>query len=527
MRLWTSTVAGVLVLVAFPFLLFAFLIGLIVISLVLIVDLKTVSPVVLLVPAGIALIFGLRFLTRRIDVTPAGLSLVEPDHPELWALVRRLAQVAGARVPDEIWLTADANALVVEETRLLGLVSVRRRMCVGIPLMVGFDQAQLAAVLTHELAHYAKQHTRLARVGYRGRGAVISMVRVLDIPDADVFTRLVRRLLSRWARLYLLASSGMSRRLEWAADKTAMRAVGSAAAASALRETSALDASWQIFTRNHLVMGWWAGCLPADPFGGYARLRAALRESLDEIRANPSADISPFDGHPSMAARVAALDGTRVPPMIDVTTGRAIDLLDAPDRTLDTALIRALPSAARGMRRVSWATIAVVFGRVDGLAQARPLLEQAAELTGRAPTLGTLLAVFDAGRVAGLTNEPLTYRIGLSGQREMVRPAVLHAGLAAAVATAMAEVGAGWWEPDWPHRARFVPTPNVDLDALVEAALADQPDTAPLRAALTMAGVDLNRTTTWRDDVRDHQAAVSAEAPSGRPRDGVAMVERA
>lgn len=502
MGLWMRTVAGVLLLVAFPLLLFAFLAGLVVIAVVVMLDLWVMWPAVLLVPAGLALFQGFRVLTRRIDTTPAGLPLVEHDHPELWALVRGLAQVVDARVPNEIYLTADSNASVVEETRLLGLVSVRRRMCVGVPLVVGLDKAQLAAVLTHELAHCARQHTWLDRVAYRGRGALVGMVSVLeilDVPEVDVITRLLRTVLSWWTRLYLRASSGISRRLEWAADEAAVRAVGSAATASALREIAVLDASWQMFTENHLMMGWPAGYLPEDPFGGYAELRAALHEQLDEIRANPSAEISPYDGHPPMSERVAAVEGMRVAPVAEGLAGQATDLLNDPVTTLDTALIRALPSTAHGMRRVDWAAIAVVFGRLFGLAMARPLLGKAAELTRKAPTLGTLLTVFDSGRIAGLSDEPREYRIGPSGQREMARPDALRDGLAAAVTMALDEVGAGWWEPDWPHRARFVPTLCPNLVALIDAALADQPDTAPLRAALTTAGVDLDRTTTWRD----------------------------
>jgi Zn-dependent protease with chaperone function len=523
MSFWIRTVAGVLLLVAFPFLLFVFLVGLIVITLMLMFDMGLTWTILPLVPACTALILGLRFLTRRIDATPAGLSLVEHDHPELWALVRKLAKAVNASVPDDIRLTADANASIVEETRLLGLVSVRRRMLVGVPLMVGLDRTQLAAVLTHELAHCAKQHMWLARVAYRGRGALISTVSDLD---DGVFDRLLKTLLSWWTRLYLRASSGMSRRLEWAADGAAVRAVGSTATASALRETAALEASWQIFTKNHLVMGWRAGYLPADPFGGYAELRIALHEWLNEIRATPRADISPYDSHPPLAARVAALDGMRVPPTLDGDEGQATGLLNDPATILNSALIHTLPPAAHGMRRVDWATIADIFGRLEGLTQANPLLAQAAGLTGKAPTLGTLLAVLDSGRIAGLLGEPRTYRIGPGGQREMIRPTALRDGLTAAVTTALAEVGAGRWEPNLPHRARFVPTPDLDLGALIVAALAKNPDTVPLRAALTTAGVDLNRTTTWRDDVRDQHDSES-EAPTGRPRDSVAADKRA
>src|SRR5262249_46363752 len=154
----------------------------------------------------LVMIRGLQLLAAPRAVAPVGTPAPERTHPELWALVRRLAVVADAEPPDEIHLTADANANVAEETRLLGLVSVRRRMYIGAPLIAGLDTAALAAVLTHELGHYAHHHTRVTALAYRGRVALTNTVAVLQ---GDPIQWLLRVLLSGWTTLYLRLSMGL------------------------------------------------------------------------------------------------------------------------------------------------------------------------------------------------------------------------------------------------------------------------------------------------------------------------------
>jgi Zn-dependent protease with chaperone function len=125
---------------------------------------------IFVVPAGLVVLRGLGTLVARIEVPDAGVPLTESAQPELWRLVRRLAEVAGTRPPDKIFLIADVNAAVLEETRVLGLISRDRRMFIGAPLLAGMREDQLAAVLTHELAHYGNRDTRLSGLVYRVDG---------------------------------------------------------------------------------------------------------------------------------------------------------------------------------------------------------------------------------------------------------------------------------------------------------------------------------------------------------------------
>jgi Zn-dependent protease with chaperone function len=510
MGLWVRTLAGVLLLAVFPFALVLLLAGMVTLQVVLFVhSIGTgVKWLIIVVPFSMVMLRALAALTGPIDIPTSGVPLTKGKQRDLWTLVRQLAEVAGTQPPNEIYLTAEANASVVEETRMLGLVSTRRIMFIGAPLVVTLRTDQLAAILTHELAHYGGHHTRLAAMSYRGRRALTSAVSSLD---ADYIQRLLRRLLKAWTKLYLRASSGLSKRQEREADKAAARAAGSAAAASALREIAPTDMSWDLFTQNHLVMGWPAGYLPADPFGGYEALRASLADRLDELRGNPPAgQVIRYDTHPPMAERVAALEAMAAAPVIELDDGPATELLREPRKALDAALASALVKKAKRMRRASWDTLAAVHGMAEAASVGVPLLERA----GQPATVGSLLSALDAGRITELCDVPAAAGVGPRGRRVLAGPAVL-AGLLAVVQGALAEVGAGHWERDWPSGGRFVT--ELGLGPSLEAAVADPPDTAGLRGLLTAAGVDLDTPLTWRMDVRAHQVVLQPEAPGGGP----------
>lgn len=477
MKLWIRAVLGVALLAAVPIVMLLLLGGLVVAE-VLVVHYHHASWTLVIAPAGFVLVKGLHVLIKEIDTVPVGVPVTERDQPELWDLVRRIAVVAGTQPPDEISLTAAANASVMEDCRFLGLVSTRRRMFIGAPLLAGLRTDQLAAILTHELAHYSNRDTRLSGLTYRGRRAFTSTVSGLN---QDFFQKLLAVLLRGFLVLYLRASAGLSRRQERAADEAAARAVGSGVAASALRELGAIIESWELFIANHLVWGWDAGYLPADPFAGYAELRASMTEELDRIRRNPPERSTPYDTHPPTSARVATLEAMGAEPVVEVRDG---ELLRDHAAVLDAALLSGLVPEARAKARVGWATVANARGLLVASPIAEKTLGAAASLTGQRPTIGNLLDVLDQGRMAELSATRPDNGVGARARRELARPEV-YKGLSAVVAVALADAGLARWKLNWPFGVESVADEPyaTELPALIDAAV-DQADTAGLRALL-------------------------------------------
>ncbi|WP_431676531.1 M48 family metallopeptidase [Kitasatospora sp. KL5] len=88
---------------------------------------------------AVAILRGMSVSLRagRLGPVPNAVAVTPEEQPELWEQVRAAAEVTGERPPDELYLVAEVNAAVAEQTRLLGLLPGRRRMLLGVPLLAG------------------------------------------------------------------------------------------------------------------------------------------------------------------------------------------------------------------------------------------------------------------------------------------------------------------------------------------------------------------------------------------------------
>src|SRR5262249_23086388 len=78
-----------------------------------------------------------------------GPRLTEMDHPELFALLRDIANSASEPMPADVYLINDVNAFVTQRG---GMLSTERRrvMGLGLPLMAVLTVDELKGVVAHE-----------------------------------------------------------------------------------------------------------------------------------------------------------------------------------------------------------------------------------------------------------------------------------------------------------------------------------------------------------------------------------------
>ncbi|MFF4221932.1 M48 family metalloprotease [Streptomyces abikoensis] len=498
-----------------------------------------VCSVVLAVPVlrGVFL-----FSTARAK-EPDGLPVTEAGQPELWRTVRSLAERTGTRAPDAIVLTGDVNAGVTEDTRLLGLLPGPRRLYLGAPLLTGLTEAQLHAVIAHELAHYGNTDTRLAGIALRGRAGVLHTVETLrereeeriaeeraiqekaaeeavrkgrkpkkiDAGRAGTGYRLMVKPFLAYAAFYLRATHSTGRQQELAADRLAARVAGRDATASALRETAALDAAHDFYMSRYAITGVDIGLLPprGEVFGGLHRLLTApgRQEGLAGLRDElPPAEPSPYDTHPPVAVRVELIEA--LPDDGRALDGRtlgdarpALGLLRDRERVMADLEGAVLTPKARAMARVDWPELIhrSVHARTEEAAEP---LRTALGATGARATgagaladLSVLLDLADAGRLwevaDHLPKSPEAARAGGRAAREFARPA-LYAGLRELTELALAESAGARWELSWsgppelrlpdggPTDVTAEPLAGIVADA-VRPVVADEPDTRSLR----------------------------------------------
>ncbi|WP_037608086.1 M48 family metallopeptidase [Streptacidiphilus rugosus] len=431
---------------------------------------------------------GVFFVRRPKDEAPPGISVSEQQQPELWARVRTLAEQVGTRAPAEIRLIPQVNAAVSENPRLLGLIPGHRRMLIGVPLLIGLTEPQLDAVLAHELGHYSNKDTRLAGITVRGRQSLITVVQHARAAGRGV----TASVFGAYAKLYLRVSESVSRRQELSADLASARIAGRDHAAAAMRQLPALDLAYDFYLERYASVGWKVGYLPlaSEFYGGFRSLLGSAKRQaeLDEIRTEPPVrETSPYDSHPPVRERVAALEA--LPADGRVITGQerpALSLLHDVDHLLAAVAAVTMPADSAGKRPLPWDDLARESGRahlrlalaphcppggsVDGLL---PYLLDEIDREGTGPATARLPRSAEADRAKGRPAEE-SARDALRGLlKRLALLGLLDQGRASYVLT--------WDEPLHVH---YAPGVEESLSTALDAAVTDAPTTAPLRALL-------------------------------------------
>jgi Zn-dependent protease with chaperone function len=457
----------------------------------------------------VGIVSALWKVARAKAAPPHGVEVPPQSAPELWTVVRELAAAAHTRAPDEIRLVPDVNAAVSEEARLLGLVGGRRRMYLGVPLLQALDVAMLRSVLSHELGHYSRNHTRLGPLAYRGRAMVLATVQATS-------GSVVGWLLAGYARLYLLVSAAVSRRQELEADEISVAVAGREVAQQSLREVEVVSAAWQHYTGVYVAPAFEVGLSPTAPafFGGFDALLHARADELADLRRQaPDATQSRWDSHPSHAARIAAMDW--VP-----------DVHRARDTRRATLLVPGFPDAAAMVAegslrfeerpRLDWPALGPAATTRNRQRVADGVYRAAARLAGlpRA-TLATVLGLVAQGRgpelalelglapsAPGPVGPPPAPAPGPAGTpaaqptpgTDAEDAGTLVDALEAVVRSAAVQAGIARWEQPWLGGPRLVDPAGEPIDPRPLAVLAADPATvADAHRHLVALRVDVDR----------------------------------
>jgi Zn-dependent protease with chaperone function len=391
---------------------------------------------VALIAAGGVLVAFWKVIRTKPEL-PNGVRLEPAQAPQLWAVVRDLAEKVGTRAPDEIQLVAEVNAAVLEDARWLGLVGGRRFLLLGTPLVQTFTVDQLRSVLAHELGHYSHSHTRLGALTYRGR---LSIMHTLSRLDGFVVL-----LMSFYARLYFLVESAVSRRQEFEADMASARIAGKAAAAGALKELPVLGNAWGFYLNSYVGWGLDSGYAAKHILAGFRNLWRARAAEIEEMRRHPAPEErSRWDSHPPIAARVALIE--RQPDAAVHPDDRpALELIPGFDALLESVERAEFPFGARQL--VPMAEFTSLAAQANLQSSADQLYRAAGRLTGApAPGLRLVLEIVHSGRHAELVRSLVGADFA-----DLVK---------AAISTAAVRSGVAHWEMSWTTPGCLTATAN-------------------------------------------------------------------
>jgi len=341
---------------------------------------------------------------------PQGIALTKRNAPELLSMLDGLRTAVGAPRFHAVLLDAEFNASVAEIPRLGVFGWPKHYLVLGYPLLHAVTAVQLRAVIAHELGHRSGRHGRIGGWIYRVRTTWLQLLHRLE-QERRAGAALYQRFFTWYAPKFQAYSFVLARSQEYEADRLAAELTSAGDVAAALTA---------IAVRGRFLEGeLWARVkrrvalepeAPRDLHLGFARdISAAVpgSASVPLLQAELARPTDTTDTHPSLSDRLRALGQPLPEPaaLPEIAEAAADTFLGASDHTLGAQLSdqwRAAVDAAwrdehvksaHKRRRVEelaaraaagalsageWQEQAFLTVELEGLAAARPLLEQAA-----------------------------------------------------------------------------------------------------------------------------------------------------
>lgn len=368
-------------------------------------------------------------MPRRDVFQPPGPRLDPTKHPRLFDSVQDIAQKTNQRAPAEIYLIPDVNAFVAERGGFMGTGS-RRVMGIGLAMLQAFTVPQFRAVLAHEFGHFYGGDTKLSPWIYKTRMAIIRTV--LSLRQRS----LLQAPFHAYARLFLRITHAISRRQEFVADELAARIVGAKPLADGLRTTRGTVPAFQAFWQTEVAPVLGSGYRPPlvegfALFTGASSITEAMQRTIEKELA--SAETNPYDTHPSLRERIAAVQALPPGPDADDDTPALSLLQDVPE--LERRLLAHLFGAhkVQSWKRLAWQEV--------GMAVYVPAWEELAR------DYATALAGVTPAALPGLMRspDPLVPQLRRSASRSLSQEEITRgASNVAGAALALALLHEGW-----------------------------------------------------------------------------------
>lgn len=264
---------------------------------------------------------------RRIPFHAPGVEVFEDEQPDLFDHIRDLAEGAGQRMPDHVYLVPEVNAFVTQMGGWLG-IGGRRVLGIGLPLMQVLTIPELRSVIAHEFGHFHGGDTRLGPIVYRTRATIARTI--VNLKKAET---IARKPFEWYGRLFMRVSLAVSRAQEYAADALAVRLVGLTPTQSALVAINRTAPLFDGYVRNEFAPMVQRGVrVPfADGFGRYVN-GSAHRALLDDLETHAREQAtSVHDTHPALSDRIEAAERVSDAGSEDSEGPLAIELLEGVD----------------------------------------------------------------------------------------------------------------------------------------------------------------------------------------------------
>lgn len=198
------------------------------------------------------------------------IEVFETECPELFTMIREVADQTRCPMPKHVYLSPDVNACVFYDTSFWSIFfPVRKNLEIGLGLFDGTSVEEVKSVVAHEFGHFSQNSMKVGSTVYVTNTVLYNLIFTDDFWDkwmdewCTLDTGILRYfgVLTRWftnlikhqtVRVYTFVQKGylrLSRFMEYDADRIACRCVGTETFVSALCKIEVLANKDDLYRR--------------------------------------------------------------------------------------------------------------------------------------------------------------------------------------------------------------------------------------------------------------------------------------
>lgn len=273
----------------------------------------TVPIKIVLVVGFVALatvFFMVKSLVFREKIEDPGRVLNEAEAPELWKIVREVADAIETRPVNEIRLTCGAEVAVYERGgwRAKMQDKAERVLILGAAAIDGFEQNTFRAVLAHEYGHFSNRDTAGGDIAYRVNSDIIRLAESMAKSGTATFYNLAFHFLRFYHFLFRRITHGASRLQEVLADRVAVFHYGADAFKEGLAHVIRRDIEFNAIAGAELAASINAGRKMENMYAMIPQTESISSELEGKFNEALTCETTEDDTHPSPRDRFELAD---------------------------------------------------------------------------------------------------------------------------------------------------------------------------------------------------------------------------
>lgn len=165
------------------------------------------------------LIFLLKFIFKSHKTDRSHLlEVTENQEPELFGLIREIANEVGTSFPKKVYISSEVNASVFYDSSFWSMfLPVKKNLLIGLGLVNTITKEELKAILSHEFGHFSQKTMKVGSYVYNVNQVIFNM-----LFDNESYEELVRKWanMSGYFSLFVVLAGKINKGIQWILKKT-------------------------------------------------------------------------------------------------------------------------------------------------------------------------------------------------------------------------------------------------------------------------------------------------------------------